>query len=455
MRLRSIREKAFARPTGVMILSDQHFLRSLKLQVKCIASFLLLLSIMSFVSLVIYRSLLMNMKDESENLSFIPSITTSITKKTRRNIYLVDNGEVLWERKQMINHTAELIKNYYDFDVGYATMAPTNNKFVKREESCVPIAGLDADSLSFPTCNSVHEFGFTAEGFVENNNFQEEINQKITNNHNKKIKFLGRGSWRDAWRMGKGSDTLVLKTLRYSRAVDQYAVDKHRIDALVMERLTSSLYVADIFGFCGNSVVNEFGYMGGGKLKKQNLPRRKKLQHAAQAATAVADLHAIVLEGGSKDGGIRRPAALVHMDLKPDNFIINRAKTMKVHDFNLSRFLAKDVVTGELCDLQRNDCGVWRSPEECNYSSHLSEKADIYALGGVIFELLTKQQPFYYDDNKSTQGKGKFPTIPKKYLKSKKPEYKVMVKIIQQCFVVDAGIRPNARDIARKLLDAL
>jgi len=202
MRSRS-REEPFVMPT-----------RSLKLPVKCMAYFLLLLSIMSSVSLFIYRSLLVNMKDESENLSFHPSIKPSTTKKTRRSIYLVDNGEFLWERKQMISHTAELIKDYDDFDVGYATIAPTNNKFVKREESCVPIAGLDADSLSFPTCNSVHEFGFTAEGFVENDHFQEEINQNITNNHNKKIKFLGRGSWRDAWRLDKGSDTLVLKTLR-------------------------------------------------------------------------------------------------------------------------------------------------------------------------------------------------------------------------------------------------
>mmetsp|Transcript_12830 Transcript_12830/g.28307 ORF Transcript_12830/g.28307 Transcript_12830/m.28307 type:complete len:137 (+) Transcript_12830:1276-1686(+) len=123
-----------------------------------------------------------------------------------------------------------------------------------------------------------------------------------------------------------------------------------------MERLSKSPYIADIFGLCGNSVVNEFGFMSGGKLQRKNLSSKEKLKFAAQASMGVADLHSLVLGNDEKGSNANGRATLIHLDLKPENFIISKDNVCKVHDFNLARFLENNIETGELCNVRRNDC---------------------------------------------------------------------------------------------------
>uniref|UniRef100_A0A6U5F9V0 Protein kinase domain-containing protein n=1 Tax=Corethron hystrix TaxID=216773 RepID=A0A6U5F9V0_9STRA len=252
--------------------------------------------------------------------------------------------------------------------------------------------------------------------------------------------------------------------IRYRRAFDRYSFEKHRIDALVMESLTSSPYVADIYGFCGESVANEFGYKSGGQLVKTALSPSEKLKFATQAANGVADLHNMTLyDNGSNDVPSRDKkrsdhlATLAHLDIKTENFIVTKENVMKVHDFNLARFLEINTETREPCRFKRNDCNIWRSPEECSKSPTVSEKSDVYALGGVFFNILTLHRPFFYDKKTKTQGKGKFPTIPQKFTDKEKrspPEYAVLVDAIQRIFVSKPEKRPSARTIANFLISA-
>jgi hypothetical protein len=111
----------------------------------------------------------------------------------------------------------------------------------------------------------------------------------LTNIHaqilkNEQVGLIGNGYYRDVWFIREFSqEKRVLKTLRYKHEFHEQNNDRHRIDALAMERLTKSPHILDIYGYCGNSGLYE--YAEGGNIyqaiwpseKKQNLTQIQKL----------------------------------------------------------------------------------------------------------------------------------------------------------------------------------
>jgi len=86
---------------------------------------------------------------------------------------------------------------------------------------------------------------------------------------------------------------------------------------------------------------------------------------------------------------------MVHRDIKPGNVLLDRAGVIKVLDMGLARFFHKqqDSVTekyDEKCVLGTAD---YLAPEQA-VSNVVDVRADIYALGGTLYFLLTGQTPF-------------------------------------------------------------
>ena len=54
----------------------------------------------------------------------------------------------------------------------------------------------------------------------------------------------------------------ALKTMRYNHNLTPRNFDRHRRDMLAAERLTASPWVANIYGFCGNTAVFDFADKG-------------------------------------------------------------------------------------------------------------------------------------------------------------------------------------------------
>jgi predicted Ser/Thr protein kinase len=81
---------------------------------------------------------------------------------------------------------------------------------------------------------------------------------------------------------------------------------------------------------------------------------------------------------------------VVHRDLKPQNIIINRANHIKIIDFGLARSQHLDGMTATGLIMGTPE---YMSPEQVAGKS-VDERAEIYAFGIILYELLTGRVPF-------------------------------------------------------------
>lgn len=123
----------------------------------------------------------------------------------------------------------------------------------------------------------------------------------------------------------------------------------------------------------------------------QRLQQRGPLQveeavgYLLQACEALAEAHA---------------AGIVHRDLKPPNLFLartaGRIPIVKVLDFGISKALDESADGGRHLTSTSMIMGTphYMSPEQLRSSRDVDPRSDIWALGVVLFELLTGQPPF-------------------------------------------------------------
>jgi len=88
---------------------------------------------------------------------------------------------------------------------------------------------------------------------------------------------------------------------------------------------------------------------------------------------------------------------VIHRDLKPGNILVDGSGQPKVIDFGVARTTEADVTLATLDTLPGHLVGTLRymSPEQCRGdAAEIDIRCDVYALGVVLFELLTGELPY-------------------------------------------------------------
>lgn len=107
------------------------------------------------------------------------------------------------------------------------------------------------------------------------------------------------------------------------------------------------------------------------------------------------DLAAVLTRAHSK--------GIVHRDLKPSNVMIveeeGHGERVKLLDFGIAKFLSESLGEGAAGPHHTRTGALmgtpaYMAPEQCKSSPRIDGKADVYALGVMLYELYTAQQPF-------------------------------------------------------------
>ena len=342
----------------------------------------------------------------------------------------------------------------------------------KDSDNCEPMATWQ--SMAFPTCNSLHELNiFDTSPYLAQVRTSREQNF-IRNTYSAKL--LGNGWFRDAWNVdGVHNTSFAIKTLRLQRDFLPEYFELHRRDAVALERLTQSPYVMDIYGFCGQSTMNELAFqnnqmndlyrMATGPMMNNFSPYilKTKLQIASMTALAVAHVHSVPIDHvEGLDRQTKAPASIVHYDINPRNVVIMPSGKPKLNDFNVAEFLTWNQKLNATCGFEgRFHEPWWRSPEEMQ-KRLLDEKVDVYSLGNTLYVLLTGTEPRGKKNKKKRfmqvsreLADGLKPTFPPKYIDSDDPSVVAIRNAITLCWEPDPDRRPYAIDIANELYAAL
>ncbi len=114
---------------------------------------------------------------------------------------------------------------------------------------------------------------------------------------------------------------------------------------------------------------------------------REVLRHSGRLDPATA---AAVLRPGAQGLAAAHAAGLVHRDVKPENLLLGRDGTVRVTDFGLARAAASASSTFGTDVLMGSP--HYLAPEAV-HGEPLDPRADVYALGVVLFECLTGRPP--------------------------------------------------------------
>mmetsp|Transcript_22465 Transcript_22465/g.48795 ORF Transcript_22465/g.48795 Transcript_22465/m.48795 type:complete len:519 (+) Transcript_22465:253-1809(+) len=347
------------------------------------------------------------------------------------DIYLhPSKAEVEWTEEDENGQRRLLNSQYYGGDEHRALRPYQDNP------ECVPMH--EWQTRSFPTCNNVHQIDF--------NDLDNKKNQKY-----RQVSVLAHGYFRDVWgiREFDGITMQAFKTLRFRHSWDEWNFERHRVDAVTFEVLTSSPRILDIYSFCGNS--GAFEYAPGGTVSDilyddKVLPIEERFNIAVQISRAIADLHNFN----------HKAPAIAHADIYTNQFV-NVNGRYKLNDFNRATFLYWNSTSNAgYCPYVYGDYNAWlfRSPEEYEYSLQ-TEKIDVYSMGNIFYSLLMNEDPFEkeYDRGGSSRvrrivKRGDRPTLGRAITKSSDPIEKALIKAMSMCHVHDWRERANSEEVS-------
>jgi len=242
---------------------------------------------------------------------------------------------------------------------------------------------------------------------------------------------------------------VAIKFLRQSFAAHPEAAERFRREARAGAKITSDhvVRVLDVATLEDGVPYMVMEYLEGENLERLlekvgPLDTREVCSIVLQVCDALADAHS---------------NAIIHRDLKPANIYLmrrpGRPPLVKVLDFGVSKSLALN--TAPHLKLTQGTMLVgsplYMSPEQLDFTREIDARSDVWGLGVLMFELLTKQMPFSGES---------LPQIVRAVMKAERPPLRQlapnaaeeMERILSGCLAVDPTDRfESAEKLARAL----
>jgi serine/threonine-protein kinase len=178
-------------------------------------------------------------------------------------------------------------------------------------------------------------------------------------------------------------------------------------------------------------------------IERGPLPTEQAVEFVLQACEAVAEAHTL---------------GIVHRDLKPANlFVIRRPDgvlSVKVLDFGISKHTALDDSGSRLTRTAALvGTPFYMSPEQMQSSAGTDTRADIWALGVILYELLTGEAPFKGES--MPQLALQVVSSPAPALRDKRPDAPEGLEyVILRCLEKEPAARfADVADLARALVE--
>jgi tRNA A-37 threonylcarbamoyl transferase component Bud32 len=248
---------------------------------------------------------------------------------------------------------------------------------------------------------------------------------------------IGKGSFGEVYLASWNGTTVAVKKLPASKLTDEFLREFAR-----EARLMRTMRHPNVIQFLGASfdppdicIVTD--YMAQGSLyhlihdKAVQLSWSRVKRISVDAARGMAYLH-------------NSTPPIIHRDLKSHNLLVDDNWKVKVCDFGLSRRIYEDTQANTL-----TMCGTpcYTAPEILR-NAHYTTKADVYSFAVVLWELVTREEPF--------SGMPPFQVIFAVGTKGARPEIPSwcppeLAKLIQMCWADDPNQRPSFNQIIEYL----
>lgn len=201
------------------------------------------------------------------------------------------------------------------------------------------------------------------------------------------IERVGEGNFAITYRardMVLGRNVAV-KVLREQYAEDDTFVSRFEREARVAASV-SHPNVVDVYDFgpVGSTYYIAMQFVSGRTLK-QELDAQGRM--AAPAAVRIANQILHGLEA-------IHAAGIVHRDIKPQNVLLGQDQVARVTDFGVAHYPVQGALTTHGTTV---GTASYMAPEQARGGA-LTEATDLYAVGVVLFELLTGRLPFEADN---------------------------------------------------------
>ncbi|MCX4323629.1 MAG: serine/threonine-protein kinase [Lachnospiraceae bacterium] len=203
---------------------------------------------------------------------------------------------------------------------------------------------------------------------------------------------LGSGNFGDVYKVLKDGKKYAAKVLSETYILDEFKNEQNRItrEIDVLKNVKSKnliqyqedFYFKNEFGIMEYVIVME--YFEGTTLKKflKTESSLEVLLHIfVDILNGVKDLHNTIIEN----------EGIIHRDLKPDNIMVDEEMNVKIIDYGLSKIIDFSSITSTGTQI---GSPLYMSPEQLKDSKHIDYRADIYALGIILYEMLTKNIPY-------------------------------------------------------------